>query len=148
MFAEHGVDKKVPNIFAFCRVSSIILGSMTERKVETMVMISALFGLIGTIPSALADQNPYSFTVHVPKHGFGANAVTIFVKTANGYTDQQDASTRQSDVSWTFNIPANQGDTIQACVHTAGILNIINQNCRYWTVNHESGSYTVSMDSP
>jgi len=102
----------------------------------------------GSIPSALADQTPYSFTVHVPNHGFGANAITIFVKTANGYTDQQDVSTQQSDVSWTFNIPANQGDTIQAYVHTAGILNIINQNCRLWTVNQGSGSYTVSMDSP
>jgi len=87
---------------------------MTERKVETMVIISALFGLIGTIPSALADQTPYSFTVHVPNHGFGANAVTIFVKTANGYTDQQGVSTQQNYVSWTFNIPANQGGTIQA----------------------------------
>lgn len=146
MFAEHGVD--VPNVFAFCRVSSIILGSMTERKVETMVIISALFGLIGTIPSALADQNPYSFTVNVPNHGFGANAVTIFVKTSNGYTDQQDVSTQANDVSWTFNIPSNQGDSIQVCVHTAGILNIINQNCRYWTVNQGQGSYSVSQDSP
>jgi len=84
----------------------------------------------------------------VPSHGFGADAVTVFVKTANGYTNQQDVSTQQNDVSWTFSIPPNQGDTIQVCVHTAGILNMLNQNCRYWTVNQESGVYSVSMNSP
>src|SRR5436305_14787256 len=94
----------------------------------TLLIEPLLVSLTGLVPTALGDQNSYNFTVRVPSHGFGANAVTIFVKTANGYTDQQDVSTQQSDVSWTFSIPPNQGDTIQVCVHTAGILKILNQN--------------------
>jgi hypothetical protein len=112
------------------------------------IALTVLVCLIGLVPTVFADQNSYNFTVHVPSHAFGADAVTIFVKTANGYTDQQDVSTQQNDVTWTFSIPPNQGDTIQVCVHTAGILNIINQNCRYWSVNQETGTYTVSMNSP
>ncbi len=120
--------------------------TMTCRPIFVIVPVLAVF--LGAIPTALADQNAYNFTVHVPSHGFGVNAVTIFVKTSNGYTAQQDVSTQQSDISWTFNIPQNQGDSIQVCVHSAGILNVLNQRCQFWTVNQESGSYSVSMDSP
>jgi hypothetical protein len=55
--------------------------------------------LIGLLPGALADQNSYRFTVHVPSHAFGVGAITIFVKTANGFTDQADVSTGQRDIS-------------------------------------------------
>jgi hypothetical protein len=84
----------------------------------------------------------------VPSHAFGVGAITIFVKTANGFTDQADVSTGQRDISWTFNIPPNQGDIIQVCVHSAGILNALNQNCQYQTVNQETGSYTAPLNSP
>jgi len=110
-----------------------------------MIILVPLFGLV---PTALADQNGYDFTVHVTQHAFGVGAVTIFVKTANGFTDETDVGTGQGDISATFNIPPNQGDTIQICVHTAGILNALNQNCQYRSVNQEIGSYSVSMRSP
>jgi hypothetical protein len=67
------------------------------------------------IPTAVANESSYALTVNVPSHAFGANAVTISVNAANGYTDQQDVSTQQSNVSWTFNIPSNEGDSIEVC---------------------------------
>jgi hypothetical protein len=120
---------------------------MTHIPLFVIVPVIAI--LLGAIPTALADQNAHNFTVHVPNHGFGVNAITIYVKTANGYESQQDVSTAQNDISWTFNIPPNQGDSIVVCVHTANDFFLLrNQHCQHWTVNQESGSYSVSMDSP
>ena len=130
---------------SYKNASRLLEGNHMRRT----ILITLIFvPLIGLVPTALADQNSYSFTVHVPSHEFGATAISIFIKTANGYTDQQDVSTGTGDISWTFNVPPNQGDTIQVCVHTAGILNVIGQNCKYRTVNQEAGSYSVSMRSP
>ncbi len=58
--------------------------NVKNNPIFVIAPVLAIF--LGAIPTALADQNAYNFTVHVPSHGFGVDAVTIFVQTSNGYT--------------------------------------------------------------
>jgi hypothetical protein len=111
------------------------------------VIVPVIAILFGAIPVALADQNGYNFTVHVPSHQFGINSVNIWIRTTNGYTTSQHVSTQQSDIYWTFNIPPNQGDSIQVCVRASNPLSeLLGTNCQFWTVNQEAGSYSISMN--
>jgi len=58
----------------------------------------------------------YRLTVNVPSHPFGASTVDIFITTKNGYTDQANVPTT-GIASWTFDIPQNQGNSVQVCVN-------------------------------
>jgi hypothetical protein len=64
----------------------------------------------------LADGEPgYQLTINVPSYPSGTSTLGISITTANGYTDHANVAT-SSGTSWTFNIPANQGNSVQACV--------------------------------
>lgn len=103
-----------------------------------------IVALLGMMPSALADQNSYDFTVRMLSIGV---PFTISVQTANGYTDSQYDGQQPflTNVSLTFNIPQNQGNSIKVCVHwdimLLGAMEPV--NCQSWTVNQHSGSYSV-----
>jgi hypothetical protein len=58
----------------------------------------------------------YRLTVNVPSHPFGASTVDIFITTKNGYVDQANVPTT-GIASWTFDVPQNQGNSVQVCVN-------------------------------
>jgi hypothetical protein len=58
----------------------------------------------------------YRLTVNVPSHPFGASTVDIFITTKNGYTDQANVAIT-GIASWTFDIPQDQGTSVQVCVN-------------------------------
>jgi hypothetical protein len=77
--------------------------------------------------SSIADAQPaYRLTVNVPSHPFGTSTVDISLTTANGHTDEANVPTA-GGLSYTFNIPENQGKSVQVCVKP-GNLSI--KNCR------------------
>ena len=66
--------------------------------------------------SSINDGQPaYRLTVNVPSHPFGTSTVDISITTANGHTDQANVPTA-SGLSYTFNIPENQGKSVKVCV--------------------------------
>ena len=66
---------------------------------------------------ALVGQPGYQLTVKVPSYPLGTTTVHISIATANGYTDQTNVAASGS-TSWTFNIPANQGNWVRMCVNS------------------------------
>src|ERR1700739_1974396 len=58
----------------------------------------------------------YRLTVNVPSHPFGASTVDIFMSTKNGYRDQANVAIT-GIASWTFDIPQDQGNSVQVCVN-------------------------------
>jgi hypothetical protein len=87
-------------------------------------------------------QSGYSLTVNVPNHPFGKSAVNIRITTANGYFDSTKVGTA-GRASWTFNVPANQGDSVRVCVDS-GLFS--SENCRTWTAN--GNDMTVNQSAP
>jgi hypothetical protein len=85
--------------------------------------------------SSITDAQPaYRLTVNVPSHPIGTSTVDISITTANGHTDEVNLSTA-GDLSYTFNIPENQGKSVQVCVKP-GNLSI--HNChRYKTTGSD-----------
>ena len=84
------------------------------------------------------QQSGYSLTVNVNGHGFGKDRVNIRVTTENGFSDSKEVATA-GGASWTFNIPANQGNGVEVCVGQG----LIGANCKKFTA---SGSdFAVSM---
>jgi hypothetical protein len=83
-------------------------------------------------------QSGYSITVNVNTHGFGKDRVNIGVTTENGYSANQEVLTA-GEASWTFNIPPNQGNSIQVCVGQG----LIGANCQKFTAS--GGDISVSM---
>jgi len=76
--------------------------------------------------SSINDAQPaYQLTVNVPSHTSGTSTVGVSIATANGYTRAADIS-GAGDLSYTFNIPKNQGKSVQVCV-TSGDVSI--KNC-------------------
>jgi hypothetical protein len=72
-------------------------------------------------PQGVDAQASYRLTVNVPSHLFGNATVLIGIHTANGYTDNEIASTADG-VSYTFTIPKNQGNSVQVCVNSGTLF--------------------------
>jgi uncharacterized membrane protein len=89
-------------------------------------------------------QSGYSLTVNVPSHPFGESSVNIQIRTENGYTQSVNVGTA-GGTSYTFNIPADQGNSVQVCVYT-GFGIVRGQNCRTWTAN--GNDITVNQSAP
>jgi len=107
---------------------------------RTFFFLLPIVAISGMIPSALADQNSYDFTVHMVSSG---HQFTIFVQTASGYSDSQYVDTQSpKNISLTFNIPQNQGNSIKVCIDIPGLL-LLTVPCQSWTVNQHSGLYSV-----
>src|SRR5215469_15447220 len=71
----------------------------------------------GSSDTGSSGQAAYRLTVNVPSHPFGASTVGMSITTANGYTDQANVPTAGGS-SYTFNIPKNQGKSVQVCVNS------------------------------
>jgi len=82
----------------------------------------------------------YRLKVNVPSNPFRTSAVDISITTANGYTDQGDGLIPGGS-SYTFNIPKNQGNSVQVCVNS-GILS--HDNCR----TYETTGNDMSVSLP
>jgi hypothetical protein len=86
----------------------------------------------------------YRLTVEVPSHPFGTSTVGISITTANGYTDQANVPTAGGS-SYTFNIPENQGKSVQVCVKPR---NLSVNNCHTYETTGNDMSVSLSAISP
>ena len=95
--------------------------------------------------SSITDAQPaYRLTVNVPSHPFGTSTVGISITTANGYTDQADVPTAGGS-SHTFNIPKNQGYSVQVCVNPGTLSH---DNCRTYQTTGNDMSVSLPAVSP
>ena len=99
----------------------------------------------GSSDTGSSGQTAYRLTVNVPSHPFGASTVGMSITTANGYTDQANVPTAGGS-SYTFNIPKNQGKSVQVCVNSGALSHDI---CRTYgaTGNDMSVSLSVSPNA-
>jgi hypothetical protein len=112
---------------------------MKVLTVETIVVLLLTAGIQTTLYTQFAfasvvsgignnnnvGQPGYSLTVNVPSHPFGTSTVGISITTENGYTNQANVPTA-GNPSWTFNIPPNQGNSVQVCVNSGALSQ---ENC-------------------
>jgi hypothetical protein len=92
-------------------------------------------------------QSGYSLTVDVPRHQFGKSSLNISIKTANGYTDFRSIDTATSDTPLAvFDIPSNQGDSIQVCVDSGIISSLLDRTCQNYSVS--GSNMRVSQSAP
>ena len=108
---------------------------------------ASLFVLLSTILTSqfAAAQSGYSLTVNVPSHPFGDNSVNISITTENGYKRTISVGTAGGEPSYTFDIPAGQGNNVEVCVYTGlGIMR--GENCKMYTVT--GSDMTVSLSAP
>jgi hypothetical protein len=84
-------------------------------------------------------QPGYLLTVYVPSHPFGTSTVGISITTEDGYTDQANIPTA-GNPSWTFNIPPNQGNSVQVCVNSGALSQ---ENCHTYKVS--GANMTVAL---
>jgi hypothetical protein len=93
--------------------------------------------------SSSGSESGYQFTVNVPSHPFGKPSVDISITTENGHRDSKTVSTA-GNPSWTFDIPPNQGDSVEVCVDS-GLLTA--WDCKKYSVSG-GGDRTVSLSAP
>src|SRR5215831_14986887 len=93
-----------------------------------------------TSNSGSSWQAAYRLTVNVPSHPFGASTVGMSITTANGYTDQANVPTAGGS-SYTFNIPKNQGKSVQVCVNSGSLSHDI---CRTYGATGDDMSVSLS----
>ena len=90
---------------------------LANLAVLTIVAIPAIM-TISMHGYVLADgESGYQLTVNVPSYPSGTSTLGISITTANGYTDHANLAT-SSGISWTFNIPANQGSSVPSWLVT------------------------------
>jgi hypothetical protein len=78
----------------------------------TTVMTISMHGYV------LAVGEPgYRLTVNIPSYPSGTSTLGVSITTANGYTDHANVDVSGA-TSWTFNIPPNQGSSVQVCVNS------------------------------
>lgn len=89
--------------------------------------------------SNVVTQPGYLLTVNVPSHPFGSSTVGISITTENGYTDQANIPT-VGNPSWTFNIPPNQGNSVQVCVNSGALSE---ENCHIYKTTGSAMSVSI-----
>jgi hypothetical protein len=94
----------------------------------------------GSSDTGSDGQAAYRLTVNVPSHPFGASTVGMSIKTANGYTDQANVPTAGGS-SYTFNVPKNQGKSVQVCVNSGTLSHDI---CRTYEATGNDMSISLS----
>src|SRR5215831_4204877 len=94
----------------------------------------------GSSDTGSSGQTAYRLTVNVPSHPFGASTVGMSITTANGYTDQANVPTAGGS-SYTFNIPKNQGKSVQVCVNSGSLSHDI---CRTYGATGDDMSVSLS----
>jgi hypothetical protein len=98
--------------------------------------------------SSITDAQPaYRLTVNVPSQSADTSTVGMSITTENGYTHEADLS-GAGDLSYAFNIPQNQGKSVQVCVKPG---NLSMKNCRTYETTGSDMSVSlpaVSSTSP
>src|ERR1051326_5535304 len=84
-------------------------------------------------------QPGYLLTVDVPSHPFGTSTIGISITTENGYTDQANIPTA-GNPSWTFNVPPNQGNSVQVCVNSGALSQ---ENCHIYKTTGSAMSVSL-----
>ncbi|MGC1928676.1 MAG: hypothetical protein WA667_06845 [Candidatus Nitrosopolaris sp.] len=92
------------------------VGKMSVLMMAAIVTIMTL-SMHGEVLAvgASGGEPGYRLTVNVSSHPFGTSTESIFIRTANGYSDEANIATT-GVASWTFNIPPNQGNSVLVCV--------------------------------
>ena len=94
----------------------------------------------GSSDTGSSGQAAYRLTVNVPTHPFGASTVGMSITTANGYTNQASVPTA-GGTSYTFNVPKNQGKSVQVCVNSGTLSHDI---CRTYEATGNDMSVSLS----
>src|SRR5215831_10241375 len=94
----------------------------------------------GSSDTGSSGQAAYRLTVNVPTHQFGASTVGMSITTANGYTNQASVPTA-GGTSYTFNVPKNQGKSVQVCVNSGTLSHDI---CRTYEATGNDMSVSLS----
>jgi hypothetical protein len=110
-----------------------ILVLLISAGVQTTLYIQSAFAADSNGISANNNvvQPGYLLTVYVTSHPFGTSTVGISITTEDGYTDQANIPTA-GNPSWTFNIPPNQGNSVQVCVNSGALSQ---ENCHTYKVS-------------
>jgi hypothetical protein len=105
-------------------------GKVTVLVVTTISMIFALSmdSKVLAQDNKVVTQPGYLLTVDVPSHPFGTSTIGISITTENGYADQANIPTA-GNPSWTFNVPPNQGNSVQVCVNSGALSQ---ENCHIY----------------
>jgi hypothetical protein len=115
---------------------------MPRLSVLTIVAITTVmtFSMHGYV---LAVGEPgYRLTVNIPSYPSGTSTIGISITTASGYMDH--AKVDVSGVtSWIFNIPSNQGSSVQACINSDSSSG---ENCN--TYGTTGTDMSVSLSPP
>ncbi len=118
--------------------------SVGKMAVLVVTTISTIF-IISIDGKALAHDNNivtqpgYLLTVNVLSHPFGTSTIGISITTENGYTDQANIPTA-GNPSWTFNIPPNQGNSVQVCVNSGALSE---ENCHIYKTTGSAMSVSL-----
>ncbi len=100
-------------------------------------------GSSGSSDTGSSGQPAYRLTVNVPSHPFGTSTVGMSITTENGYTDQANVPTA-GGTSYTFNIPANQGNSVKVCVKPE---NLSVNNCHKYETTGSDMSVSLPAGS-
>jgi hypothetical protein len=84
----------------------------------------------------------YRLTVNIPSYPSGTSTLGVSITTANGYTDRANVDVSGA-TSWTFNIPSNQGSSVQVCVNSDSSSE---ENCN--TYGTTGADMSVSLSPP
>ena len=129
---------------------------MKQLTVETILVLLLSAGVQTTLYTQFAfaadsnsiigtnnnDGQPgYLLTVYITSHPFGTSTVGISITTEDGYTDQANIPTA-GNPSWTFNIPPNQGNSVQVCVNSGAQSE---ENCH--TYKASGANMTVAIQA-
>ena len=114
--------------------------ALTKLSVLTILAIPTIM-IITMHGYVLADGEPgYHLTVNIPSYPSGTSTLGVSITTANGYTNQASVPTA-GGTSYTFNVPKNQGKSVQVCVNSGTLSHDI---CR----TYEATGNDMSVSSP
>lgn len=111
---------------------------LVVTTISTIFIIS-IDGKVLAQDNNVVTQPGYLLTVNVLSHPFGTSTIGISITTENGYTDQANIPTA-GNPSWTFNIPPNQGNSVQVCVNSGALSE---QNCHIYKTTGSAMSVSL-----
>ena len=116
--------------------------ALTKLSVLTILAIPTIM-IITMHGYVLADGEPgYHLTVNIPSYPSGTSTLGVSVTTANGYTDHANVDV-SGVTSWIFNVPSNQGSSVQVCVNSDSSSG---ENCN--TYGTTGTDMSVSLSPP
>ena len=105
----------------------------------SMIFALSMDGKVLAQDNNVVTQPGYLLTVDVPSHPFGTSTIGISITTENGYTDQANIPTA-GNPSWTFNVPPNQGNSVQVCVNSGALSQ---ENCHIYKTTGSAMSVSL-----